>query len=74
MKISVPSVLAVCWLGASLAGPADPDLAIKEGLFLKLPRQLQRSVLAVDPVEMALASRAWRPPTPAPCLASAGER
>jgi dienelactone hydrolase len=38
------------------------DLILKEGLLLRVPRQLQRSALAVDPVEMTIAAGTWRAP------------
>jgi pimeloyl-ACP methyl ester carboxylesterase len=49
---------------ATMASPAPggEDIVVKEGLHLRLPRQLQRSVLAVDPVEMAIAAGTWRAP------------
>lgn len=43
---------------------AADDIVLREALVLKLPRSFQRSVLAVDPVEAALAAGSWRAPRP----------
>ncbi len=45
-----------------IAAVAEEGLVVKEGLLIRVPRQLQRSALAVDPVEMAIAAGTWRTP------------
>lgn len=61
-----PAVFAILMAAAACLGPAPlaagEDAVLREGLVLKLPRSFQRSVLAVDPVEAALAAGVWRAP------------
>ena len=40
MKISLPSVFIISALCILPSAPAGPDIVIKEGLHLRLPRQL----------------------------------
>jgi dienelactone hydrolase len=61
MRKCAPSVSLLCLFLASAAA-AGEDIVIKEGLHLRLPRRLQWSALAVDPVEMAIAAGTWRAP------------
>ncbi len=73
----MPATIAALVLFAALACPAASlpagaeEIVIREALVLKLPRGPQRSALAVDPVEAALASGAWRTPRPGDKLALA---
>ncbi len=56
-------IAAVAGLAAGPLAAAD-DIVLREALVLKMPRSFQRSVLAVDPVEAALAAGSWRAPRP----------
>jgi pimeloyl-ACP methyl ester carboxylesterase len=51
---------------------AGEDQIIQEGLALRLPRQYQRSVLAIDPVEAMIAAGQWKAPKPGDRLAFSG--
>ncbi len=71
----MPATTAALVLFAALACPAaslpagTEDIVIREALVLQLPRGPQRSALAVDPVDAALAAGAWKAPRPGDKLA-----
>jgi len=69
MKKIVPFFLISVVIITAAAALAGEDRIITEGLHLRLPRQLQRSALSVDPIEMAMASGTWRPPKPGDAVA-----
>ncbi len=51
---------------------AGEEQIIKEGLALRLPRQYQRSVLAIDPVEAMITAGKWKAPKPGEGVAFSG--
>ena len=74
MKKTIPIVFILVFLiGGTAVAAAGEDIVVKEGFHLRLPRELQRSVLAVDPVEFAMAAGTWREPKPAEKAASASD-
>ena len=48
---------------------AGEELIIKDGLAIRMPRQYQRSLLAIDPVEAMIAAGRWKAPKPGDSLA-----
>jgi poly(3-hydroxybutyrate) depolymerase len=64
----LPVIFLCCFAAVPLRLGAE-DLVIKEGLVLRLPRTVQRSAFAVDPVEMMMAARTWKAPKPGDAVA-----
>ena len=52
-------LLPLIWAPAILAGG---DQTIKEALAVRIPRTYQRSILAIDPIELTLAAGTWKAP------------
>ncbi|MDD8026530.1 MAG: prolyl oligopeptidase family serine peptidase [Acidobacteriota bacterium] len=57
----IAKLVLIAGLAAALPAAAE-DSVIREALVLRLPRGLQRSVWALDPVEAALATGVWKAP------------
>ena len=51
---------------------AAEELIIREGLAIRMPRQYQRSLLNIDPVEAMMAAGKWKVPKPGDSLAFLG--
>jgi len=47
---------------------AGEEQIIKEGVAIRMPRQYQRSLLAIDPVEALMAAGQWKAPKPGDSL------
>ena len=59
--MTVRRLLAVFLITAPVLAAAE-DIGLKEALLLRLPRTVQRSIFAIDPVEMMMATRTWKVP------------
>jgi len=64
----LPVIFLCCFAAVPLRLGAE-DLVIKKGLVLRIPRTVQRSAFAVDPVEMMMAARTWKAPKPGDAVA-----